>query len=90
MHYQHLDKVTVKPGDAVSNGTVLGVTHMWGKSACWQVVNEAGVHTHFELGSTSGKSCYVAYARGTQLGESDTIGGLRLGGYPGLECPKNL
>ena len=90
VHYQHLDKVTVKTGNAVTNGAVLGVTHMWGKSACWQVLNDAGVHAHFELGSTSGKSCYVAYSRGTQLGESDTIGGLRVGGYPRLECPKNL
>jgi len=90
VHYQHLDVVDLKAGAEISNGATLGITHMWTKSNCWQVNNDAGVHTHLEVGSKSGTACYMAHARGSKLGESDMIGGLRKEGYTTLECPKRL
>lgn len=70
--YEHLKNLAVKKGELISSGTTLGATHQWAKSSCYQVSSPSGIHTHFEMGSSTGTACYVGWALGSALTSSDT------------------
>ena len=87
--YEHLSGLQVSTGQTIPNGTVLGKTHWWPYSSCYQVSTAAGIHTHIEVGSSSGTACYVGRPLGTRLTSTDTIGAVG-GGYTTKRCPSPL
>ena len=72
--YGHLDQVQVTPGHSISNGTVLGKLKNWGYSSCYQVNNDAGVHTHIEEWNKYRYACYFPWNSGDYLWYPTTLG----------------
>jgi hypothetical protein len=86
--YEHLNGLTVKTGDTISSGKTLGTTHWWPYSSCYLVTSASGIHTHFEMGSSTGTACYVGWPLASALTLSDTIGAV--GNYTTKKCPDPL
>lgn len=73
--FAHLAEMpSFSAGQKVTNSTVLGKLKRWPKCSAWQVTSDAGVHTHIEVGTKSGKACYMPYAAGKSLIDTRKIG----------------
>src|SRR5688572_13307131 len=62
-HYLHVADPRVRAGQAIGDGEVLGVTHQFPRSACYDVTTSSGVHVHFEAKSAKGASCWAASSK---------------------------
>lgn len=66
--YSHLSNVPVSAGQALGFGAQIGTTNRYPyKAGCWEVSNDAGVHTHIEVRSVSKYACYVPVAKGSTM-----------------------
>ena len=87
--YLHLATPQVSVGQSIESGTVLGYTAQWESSSCYQVSNAGGVHTHFEVKSAVGSSCFTTVGGGDLLGDASPIGRLGGGDMFGV-CPSSV
>ena len=87
--YLHLATPQVTVGQTIESGTVLGYTAQWESSSCYQVSNAAGVHTHFEVKSAVGSSCFTTVGGDALLADASPIG--RIGGGDAFGvCPSSV
>ncbi len=69
--YGRLDQVQVSAGQVIGQNTVLGYLRNWGyTTGCYEVNNDAGVHTHYGQYNKDKYACYYEYQMGQQLSYS--------------------
>lgn len=76
--FLHLARVQVQAGQWVGHGATLGYTSRFTRNSCYDVSNDGGVHTHFELTSNRHWACYINRGAGARVNYWDVIG--RIGG----------
>ena len=70
LHYAHLRNVpnSVRRWSDISIDTIIGYTHQWPYSSCYQVSSPQHVHVHMEIGGSSGhRGAIIGYKSGQSV-----------------------